>query len=85
MRLELLLALLPLVLGAPVIYPRAGQAIPGQYIVKFKNDAVESAVETAISHLTKGTKHKYSIAGFKGFSAEINDDVLKILQALPGV
>jgi len=85
MRFELLIAALPLAFAAPVIVPRAGTPIPGKWIVKFKNDAVGDAVELALGHLKKGTQHKYSIGKWRGFAAEMDDDVVELLSKLPSV
>ncbi|KAF2642619.1 subtilisin-like serine protease-like protein PR1A [Massarina eburnea CBS 473.64] len=87
MQLSLLLTLLPaVVIGAPLVTPRAGTVIPGKYIVKFKESEVSTAaVENAIGLLSKAPQHVYSIGKWKGFAAEISDDVLKIIQALPNV
>ncbi|KAF1950986.1 subtilisin-like serine protease-like protein PR1A [Byssothecium circinans] len=87
MQLSLVLALLPaVVIGAPLVTPRAGTVIPGKYIVKFKESEVStSAVEKAIGRLNKAPQHVYSIGKWKGFAAEISDDILKIIQADPNV
>ncbi|KAF2258773.1 subtilisin-like serine protease-like protein PR1A [Lojkania enalia] len=85
MRLSLLLAILPLALGAPVITPRAGQIIPGKYIVKLKNDAFEDLLSTALNFLDKEPEHVFGFGKFKGFSGEMSDTVVSILQSLPSV
>ncbi|KAF2840346.1 secreted protein 2 [Patellaria atrata CBS 101060] len=85
MRFALLLAALPLALAAPVITPRAGQIIPGKYIVKMKSNAAQEIVDRALAMLDNGADHKYEFGSFRGFSATIPDAVLKLMQALPGV
>lgn len=86
MLFELALTLLPLALGAPVLTPRAGTVIPGSYIVKFKDSGFStSALNSAIELLPNAPKHVYQIGTFKGFAAEIKDDVLKTISALPNV
>lgn len=86
MRFELVLAAaLPLALAAPVITPRAGQVIPGKYIVKFKNDALQDVVEGALALLKKSPDHVYSFGKYKGIAGEISDSVVELLAALPGV
>jgi hypothetical protein len=86
MRSELILAaLLPLALSAPVIRPRAGQAIPGKYIVKMKNDALEDIVEQALKFLSKSPDHVYGFGKYKGFAAEMADDIVELLSNFPGV
>lgn len=85
MRFDILLALLPLALGAPVLTPRAGQVIPGKYIVKFKDSEFTTAVEGAIGLLKKAPAHVYGFGKFKGFAAEMSDDMVKRISALPTV
>lgn len=85
MRFELLLALLPLVLGAPIVTPRAGTVIPGKYIVKFKDAEITTTVENALNLLEKAPAHVYGMGKFKGFAAEMSEDILKLVQALPSV
>jgi hypothetical protein len=81
----LLAAILPLVYGAPVLYPRAGQAVPGKWIVKMNNDVLEDIVEEALNLLTKEPEHRYAFGNYQGFAAEISDDIVEILSNLPGV
>ncbi|KAF2193523.1 subtilisin-like serine protease-like protein PR1A [Zopfia rhizophila CBS 207.26] len=87
MRLSLLLAALPLALAlpAPIINPRAGQVIPGKYIIKMKNDAAQDVLESALKLLSKEPEHVYGFGSYKGFAAEISDSIVGLLQALPGV
>ncbi|KAF1977473.1 subtilisin-like serine protease-like protein PR1A [Bimuria novae-zelandiae CBS 107.79] len=80
------LAFLPVVLGTPVITPRAGQVIPGRYIVKFKeSDFAASAVIDALALLPKAPAHTYSLKNFKGFAGELSDELLEVISALPSV
>lgn len=91
--LSLLAALVPLALAAPItneeaaplLAPRAGVAIPGKYIVKFKNDAVEDIVQKALAFLQRDPDHVYSFGKWKGIAAEISDDIVELLRKLPGV
>ncbi|KAF2744710.1 oryzin precursor [Sporormia fimetaria CBS 119925] len=93
MRFELatLAALLPLALSAPVaspapvILPRDGIAIPGKYIVKLKNEALEDLVELALKRLAKGPEAKFGFGNFKGFSAEMDDKIVDFIRKLPFV
>lgn len=87
MRFELAVAaaLLPLTFAAPVLQPRAGQAIPGRYIVKMKNDVLEDLVQEALKYLTDGPKHVYGFGKYKGFAADMADDIVEILAKLPFV
>ena len=80
------LAFLPLVLGAPVITPRAGQVIPGRYIVKFKeSDFSTSAINNALALLPKAPAHTYNLKNFKGFAGELDDETVKAIAALSNV
>jgi hypothetical protein len=85
MRLSLLLAVLPLAFAAPIITPRAGQVIPGKYIIKLKNDALQALVSEALDLLDDEPEHKWDFGGFKGFGAKISDDLVEKIAALPGV
>ncbi|KAK3987159.1 peptidase S8/S53 domain-containing protein [Cladorrhinum sp. PSN332] len=87
-----LLSLLPLVLAAPsgepldkrapLLQARAGQVIPGQYIVKFKDGAAETIL-TAAAGKIKPT-HVYKGA-FKGFSGSLDSTSLEEIRKLPEV
>lgn len=81
----ILAAILPLAYGAPVLYPRAGQAVPGKWIVKMNNDVLDDVVQEALKFLSKGPEHVYGFGKYKGFAAEISDDIVQILSKLPGV
>jgi hypothetical protein len=92
MRFELLLAALPFALAAPtiqarapVVLPREGHAVPGKWIVKLKNDALEDVLEKALKLLNKDADHVFGFGKFKGFSAELSDNLVNILSLLPGV
>lgn len=86
MQLLTLATLLPLALAAPVIQPRGGQLIPGNYIVKLKDGASESTLQDAIRHIKTGNaKHVYRAGQFKGFAAKLSPQVLDSLSKLPDV
>ncbi|KAF3006545.1 subtilisin-like serine protease [Curvularia kusanoi] len=88
MQLSLLLSLLPalaLAAPAPILQPRAGSPIPGKYIVRLANQDLQTALETALKLLPKDPAHVYQFDGFSGFAAEMNDNIVKLLQKLPGV
>jgi hypothetical protein len=85
MRFEVLLALLPVALAAPLLTPRAGTVIKDRYIVKFKDSEMSTASDAAMSLLPKAPAHVYNLGKFKGFAAEFNTEVLSKLQALPSV
>ena len=79
-------ALLPLVLAAPVIQPRAAQLIPGNYIVKLKDSSTEASLQNAIKHLkSTQAKHVYRAGRFKGFAAALSPQVLDAVSKLPEV
>ena len=93
MQLSLLLAMLPLALAAPApvpepapfLRPRAGSAIPGRYIVKMKNENLDSLVNSALKVLKKDPRHVYKFGAFGGFAADLSDDTLDLLRHFPGV
>ncbi|KAF1808170.1 subtilisin-like protein [Eremomyces bilateralis CBS 781.70] len=79
------LALLPLALGAPVIIPRAGQLIPGKWIVKMKDDVAGEILQEALNFLSVEPDHIYGIGSYQGFSSTIDDAIVDLLSKLPGV
>jgi hypothetical protein len=87
MKLESLLAILPLALAAPapMIVPRAGSPVPGHYIVKYKNEQPQQCIDTALKHLKKVPTHKYKIGNWNGFAADMPDDVVESIRNLPCV
>ncbi len=86
MQLLVWTALLPLVLAAPVIQPRAAQLIPGNYIVKLKDGSTEASLQNAIKHLkSTQAKHVYRSGRFKGFAAALTPQVLDAVSKLPEV
>ncbi|KAJ4354772.1 hypothetical protein N0V95_003545 [Ascochyta clinopodiicola] len=88
MQLTLLLSLLPAVafaLPAPVLQPRAGSPIPGQYIVKLQNQNLQAIIEGALKLLKTDPIHVYQFGDFGGFAAEISDDIVQLLRVFPGV
>ena len=87
MRLDFItLAALPLVLGAPVVTPRAGQVIPGRYIVKFKDsDFSTAAINNILALLPAAPAHTYTLNTFKGFAAALSDDLVRTIANSPSV
>jgi hypothetical protein len=87
MKLSVILALLPLALGAPapMIVPRAGTPIPGRYIVKMKNQNLEQLINAALKLLQKDPAHVYGFGNFGGFAADMADDIVELIRNLPGV
>ncbi|KAL2269242.1 hypothetical protein VTJ83DRAFT_4088 [Remersonia thermophila] len=73
---------------APLIQARAGDVVPGKYIVKLKESASTDALDAALSKVTrKGRKadHIYRNRGFKGFAGKIDDATLDEIRNLPEV
>ncbi|KAF2018266.1 subtilisin-like protein [Aaosphaeria arxii CBS 175.79] len=99
MLFQYLLAALPLTLAAPlacsapprpssapVITPPKGQVIPNRYIIKLKNDARSDVINEAVKLLpSKKAEHVYDFGSYRGFAAEIPDDVLPYVTGLPGI
>jgi hypothetical protein len=92
MRFELFLAALPFALAAPtiqtrapIILPREGHAVPGKWILKMKNDALGHLLEDIFTKLNKDPEHVYEFGKFKGFSAELSDNLVEVLSRMPGV
>lgn len=80
------LAALPLALAAPLIpAPPSMTAIPGQYIVKFKDNAEKMEIAGAVNILTNKPIHNYDLEGFKGMAVKMSDTVVKAMAALPNV
>ncbi|KAK4168299.1 peptidase S8/S53 domain-containing protein [Cladorrhinum sp. PSN259] len=87
-----LLSLLPLILAAPsgeplnkrapLLQARGGKAIPGQYIVKFKDGAADTVLTAAVGKLK--TNHVYKGA-FKGFAGSLDAASLDEIRKLPDV
>jgi hypothetical protein len=79
------LGLLPLALGAPLLTPRDGTAIPGKYVVVLKPNAAR--VSGVLSNLAAGAvgqiqhEHVYELGNFKGFSASLTDAQVTALKA----
>lgn len=95
MRLTVLLALLPMVLGAPatkrsepapLLTPRADAdaLIADNYIVKFKESSELSILNNALSSLDVAPDHVFK-AIFQGFSAKLDEETLNALRDHPDV
>lgn len=96
MRLNVLLAILPMAMAAPqakrsepapVLTPRteASNLVADKYIVKFKEQTGLAAVDDAItSILSSAPDHVYH-AAFQGFSATLDEGTLKALRDHPDV
>jgi len=92
-----LLALLPAALAAPapaaetldkrapIIAARAGQVLPGKYVIKLKNGVSDDALEAAIGKLKSKADHVYRSNKFKGFAGKLEADVLDAIRLLPEV
>jgi subtilisin family serine protease len=82
MQLSLFLALLPLAFGAPIITPRAGQVIPGKYIIKLKSDVATAVADKVHDLLEKEPEHTWDFGGFSGFGVEVSDKIIKLIADL---
>jgi subtilisin family serine protease len=91
-----LLALLPAVLAAPAAEPldkrapvlaaRAGQAVPGKYIIKLKDGADNKVLDRAVGKLgNRKPDHVYRGGKFKGFAGKVDASTLEELRHLPEV
>lgn len=87
-----LVALLPLALAAPATKPlvkraplhpaRSGKVIPGQYIVKFKDGAVDTVLSATVGKLKTTAVFK---GPFKGFAGSLDAASLEAIRKLPEV
>lgn len=95
MRLNVLLALLPVVLGAPatkrsepapLLIPRgdATELVADKYIVKFYDVSAMSAVDDAVKILSEAPEKVFKNL-FRGFSAKLDADTLEALRNHPDV
>lgn len=96
MRLSVLLALLPLALGAPVadaveersepapLLEARGALVADKYIVKLKEGSSLAALDTTMRKLTGEADHVYKNV-FKGFAASLDEKMLQILRSHPDV
>jgi hypothetical protein len=93
MRLSVLLAVLPVVLGAPAKRELAALVVPDvdadsliadKYIVKFKKSGELSALNSALGVLSDAPDHIFKEI-FQGFSATLDKDTLKTLREHPDV
>lgn len=75
----------PIAKRAPVIAARAGQAVPGKYVIKLKEGASDDALEAAISKLKNKAEHVYKHRKFKGFAGKVSSEVLDEIRSLPEV
>ena len=71
---------------APIITARAGDVIPGKYIIKLKEGANNNVLNAAVSKLGNfKADHVYRGRRFKGFAGKIEAALLEELRALPHV
>lgn len=94
MRFANFLAVLPLAAGAPslsrreepapLLEARGGQAIPGKFIVKFREGSPLSAIQNALSLLNGNADHVFKNV-FSGFAASMNTVVVDMLRNHPDV
>jgi len=82
-----LLAFVPLILAAPapILKPRAGQAIPGKYIVVMKPTAKPTALSALLDKIDGTPDHVFDLAKFKGISGNIGSSLLTIIKNMAEV
>ncbi|KAL2173675.1 serine protease [Thermothelomyces heterothallicus CBS 202.75] len=69
---------------APILTARAGQVVPGKYIIKLRDGASDDVLEAAIGKLRSKADHVYR-GKFRGFAGKLEDDVLDAIRLLPEV
>ncbi|KAL2255475.1 hypothetical protein VTK26DRAFT_3272 [Humicola hyalothermophila] len=76
----------PLDKRAPIIAARAGQVVPGKYIIKLKDGVANDVVDFILNQISEfKPDHVYKGRKFKGFAGKINDALLDIVRAIPDV
>ena len=94
MRLNVLLALLPMVLAAPqakrsepapLLTPKSDELVANKYIVKFKDETALAAVDDAITSILSTAPEAVYSSLFQGFAAELDEETLKALRDHPDV
>lgn len=70
---------------APLVVPSVGSPIPGRFIVKLKNENLETLINTALKLLQEPPAHVYKFGGFGGFAANIPDEIVTLIRRFPGV
>ncbi|KAF2850134.1 subtilisin-like protein [Plenodomus tracheiphilus IPT5] len=91
MKLQVVLALLPLTLAAPApLAPRDGTPIPGKYIVKLKSTStkgqtIPQIISGVLDQVKAEAQHTYNIGNFAGFAASMSDATVKAVRKLPNV
>lgn len=94
MRLSVLLAILPVVLGAPTtkrdepaplhVAKEGSTAIPGKYIVKFKPGSNLAAPENKMSIMAESADHVYT-GVMQGFAGSLDEAAVQELRNHPDV
>jgi len=94
MRLNVLLAILPMVLAAPqakrsepapLLTPKSDDLVANKYIVKFKDETALAAVDDAITSILSTAPDAVYSSLFQGFAAELDEETLKALRDHPDV
>ncbi|KAJ4302487.1 hypothetical protein N0V88_002633 [Collariella sp. IMI 366227] len=70
---------------APIIAARAGQVVPGKYIIKLKEGVSDDAFNRAIEKIGKSKADHIYRGKFKGFAGKIEDAVLDEIRTIPDV
>lgn len=92
MKLQVLLALLPLAsaLPAPNLAPRDGTPIPGKYIVKLKSNSnkglsIPAIINNVLAQVKADAQQTYNFGNFAGFAASMNETLANKIRKLPNV
>ncbi|KAI8941275.1 hypothetical protein NX059_002505 [Plenodomus lindquistii] len=93
MKLQVLLALLPLTIAAPApLEPRDGTPIPGKYIIKLKSSAsstkglsIPQLLSNALQQVQANAQQTYKFGNFNGFATTLSDSAVKKLRQDPNV
>ncbi|KAI4944138.1 hypothetical protein J4E91_008993 [Alternaria rosae] len=75
------LALISLVVAAPLIRIDGADAIAGKWIVKMKGDVAMQAHINLMTSMSTKPDHEHAMPGFRGFSGSISEEELVRLQA----
>lgn len=75
------LALISLVVAAPLTRIDGADAIAGKWIVKMKGDVATQAHNNLMASMSTKPDHEYAMPGFRGFSGSISEEELVRLQA----
>lgn len=75
-----LLALISLVVAAPLTRVDGEDGIAGRWIVKMKGDVATQAHDDLMASMSTKPDYEYAMPGFRGFSGSISEEELVRLQ-----